>query len=232
MDRAERLQFYMEMYDFEHEQRKALRSDVGSSITVLLVLAGGLFFYIRNVPVLGWQNSQIMFVALLIIAGVILFLAMCCLARAWWSREAGYLAPPPELETWHATLESDAKAHGDSGEWVANAFADTLIKAVATSTKNNRTENAAVSQAAYYARGLMLCGLVLLALNLPFYYFCTYHYGRAGARAVHSEQRKQDVGREEDGTATQGAAAVPAPAASHRVLPGRIVQADALPLKA
>ncbi len=91
MDRAARLQFYMQIYDFEHEQRKALRSDVAASITVLLVLSGGLYFYIRNIPVLGWKNSQIMFVALLILAGVVLFLAMCCLARAWWSREAGYL---------------------------------------------------------------------------------------------------------------------------------------------
>ena len=80
------------------------------------------------------------------------------------------------------------------------------------------------------AAGLMLCGLVLLALNLPFYYFCTYHYGRAGARAVHSEQRnRHDAGREEDRTADAGAATLSAAAAFGRVLPGRVVQADTLP---
>jgi hypothetical protein len=146
--------------------------------------------------VLGWQNSQIMFVALLILSSVAILLAACFVGRAWWERHAGFLLPPPELEKWYATISAQAAANAQTDEWVSAAFADSLITAVGEVTRDNRRDNEAIAGAAIAARRFMLGALLLLALNLPFYLFSTYHYGKAAAAKPDAAGEISDGARE------------------------------------
>src|SRR3990172_5925292 len=100
MNPQQLLDFYKEMYYFELKRKDTLNSSLGLPIGIVILLAGGVLYYIQNLPVLSLDVWPGVFFATFILGGICLAVAIVFLVLALWNHEYSYLPTPSEIEAY------------------------------------------------------------------------------------------------------------------------------------
>jgi len=86
-----------EMYYYELERKASIEGSLSLPLGVIFVLAGALWYMIKNAPVFGYTVPHILFYLFLSFLAVGIIFAVYFIIRAVWSYSYGYVMSPQEL---------------------------------------------------------------------------------------------------------------------------------------
>lgn len=170
MNPQQLLDFYKEMYYFELQRKDNLNSSLGLPIGIVILLAGGVLYYIQNLPVLFLDVWTVVFFATFILGGICLAVAIVFLVLALWNHEYSYLPTPSEIEAYRKALIQYYKQNPDMPAGMDEDFHNFLYEQFCMHVEKNTGSNDSKSGHLHVGLGWVIGAIVFLAVSMgPFY---------------------------------------------------------------
>lgn len=201
MNQNELLGFYKEMYYFELQRRDRLASALTLPIGIVVIIVGGLLYYVPRLPPLSADPWIMAFFVTFGLGVLSTITAVYFLARSAWNHAYGYIPTPSEIEAYRQALVQYYRENPGVAPGVDTDFESFLSSQFLSHTERNTLSND--RRSAYLHRGLcgILLAIIFLALSIvPFYrsQASGQHAATTGSRVIHPSKEKDMTEEKKD----------------------------------
>lgn len=170
MNPQQLLDFYKEMYYFELKRKDTLNSSLGLPIGIVTILAGGVLYYVQNLPALSLDVWTIVFFVTFLLSSICLAAATLFLILALWNHEYSYLPTSSEIEVYRKALVQYYEQNPTVIPGLEEDFHSFLCSQLCKHVEQNTRSNDSKSGYLHDGLGWVIGAIVFLAVSIgPFY---------------------------------------------------------------
>ena len=170
MNTQQLIELYKEMYYFELKRKDTLNSSLGLPIGIVTILAGGVLYYVQNLPALSLDVWTIGFFVTFFLGSICLAVATLFLVLALWNHEYSYLPTPSEIEAYRKALVQYYEQNPAVLPGLEEDFRSFLCLQLCKHVEQNTRSNDSKSGYLHVGLGWVIGAIIFLAVSIgPFY---------------------------------------------------------------